>query len=136
MAAWVSPRAVDTVTAQAVLGKAVSHTLYDVADPWSSGGVHFNASSTVFAIWIEDVSVVGLWAAVSAPHICPVTRPWFPSCLPSPFQGAHHLDLRAANRLDPHSVIVARDFHQQNIAGWIKEFHMQQQQQQQAKNEL
>ena len=49
-----------------------------------------------------------------------------------PPQGAHHLDLRAANRLDPHSVIVARDFHQQNIAGWIKEFHMQQQ----AKNEL
>ena len=70
MAAWVRPPVPSAQSLHKLCcGKAVSHTLYGVADPWSSGGVHFNASSTVFAIWIEDVSVVGLWAAVSAPHI-------------------------------------------------------------------
>ena len=34
-------------------------------------------------------------------------------------QGAHHLDLRAANPADPHSVKVAREFEVANIQKWI-----------------
>lgn len=35
--------------------------------------------------------------------------------------GAHHLDLRAKNRQDPHSVIVAREQEVKTIKKWIEE---------------
>lgn len=35
--------------------------------------------------------------------------------------GAHHLDLRAANKADPPSVITARNFHKAHITKWIQE---------------
>jgi len=34
-------------------------------------------------------------------------------------EGAHHLDLRASNPLDPKSVIDARNIHKENIRKWI-----------------
>ena len=37
--------------------------------------------------------------------------------------GAHHLDLRSSNPLDPESVISARQVHKQNIKKWIAEWH-------------
>ena len=39
--------------------------------------------------------------------------------------GAHHLDLRAANKLDPQSVIDARNVHKQQIRKWMNEYHKQ-----------
>ncbi|XP_047127027.1 lysosomal Pro-X carboxypeptidase isoform X1 [Hydra vulgaris] len=39
--------------------------------------------------------------------------------------GAHHLDLRKSNSLDPQSVIDARNIHKSNIHSWINEYHMQ-----------
>ncbi|XP_018326023.1 lysosomal Pro-X carboxypeptidase [Agrilus planipennis] len=36
--------------------------------------------------------------------------------------GAHHLDLRSYNELDPKSVISARKFHQQAIRHWLKTY--------------
>ncbi|XP_066919174.1 lysosomal Pro-X carboxypeptidase-like [Clytia hemisphaerica] len=39
--------------------------------------------------------------------------------------GAHHLDLRSANDLDPQSVIDARNIHKQNIEKWIHEYQKQ-----------
>lgn len=37
-------------------------------------------------------------------------------------EGAHHLDLRAAEPADPKSVIKARNIHKQNIHKWINEY--------------
>ena len=34
-------------------------------------------------------------------------------------EGAHHLDLRGSNPLDPKSVIDARNVHRENIKKWI-----------------
>ena len=34
-------------------------------------------------------------------------------------EGAHHLDLRGANKLDPKSVVDARNVHRDNIQKWI-----------------
>ena len=36
-------------------------------------------------------------------------------------EGAHHLDLRGANPLDPKSVNDARDVHKANIKKWINQ---------------
>ena len=36
-------------------------------------------------------------------------------------EGAHHLDLRGSNPLDPKSVIDARNVHRDNIKKWINE---------------
>ncbi|XP_055601430.1 lysosomal Pro-X carboxypeptidase [Uranotaenia lowii] len=36
-------------------------------------------------------------------------------------EGAHHIDLRAANEKDPGSVIASRQIHLQNIQKWIKQ---------------
>ena len=36
-------------------------------------------------------------------------------------EGAHHLDLRASNPLDPKSVIDARNTHKDNIRKWINQ---------------
>lgn len=38
--------------------------------------------------------------------------------------GAHHLDLRSSNKLDPQSVIDARNIHRQQIRKWIQEYRM------------
>ncbi|KAK0161866.1 hypothetical protein PV327_008271 [Microctonus hyperodae] len=59
-------------------------------DPWSSGGVLQNLSSSAIAVIIPE--------------------------------GAHHLDLRGANRADPFSVIQARNFYRYTITKWIKQF--------------
>ena len=40
-------------------------------------------------------------------------------------EGAHHLDLRGSNPLDPKSVIDARNVHRENIKKWINEASMQ-----------
>jgi len=79
-------------------------------DPWSSGGVHFNISSNgIWAITIADVRVGGvILVFLFLPSVCLLF-----------FQGAHHLDLRAANPADPHSVKVARAFEVANIHMWI-----------------
>ncbi|XP_057313778.1 lysosomal Pro-X carboxypeptidase-like [Hydractinia symbiolongicarpus] len=37
--------------------------------------------------------------------------------------GAHHLDLRKLNPLDPQSVIDARNVHKKSISSWIAEWH-------------
>ena len=37
-------------------------------------------------------------------------------------EGAHHLDLRAAEPADPKSVITARNIHKKNIKKWIQEY--------------
>jgi len=37
--------------------------------------------------------------------------------------GAHHLDLRKSNPLDPQTVIHARNVHKENIMKWISEWH-------------
>jgi len=37
--------------------------------------------------------------------------------------GAHHIDLRAAEPADPADVIGCRDVHKKNIARWIEKFH-------------
>ena len=37
--------------------------------------------------------------------------------------GAHHLDLRSKNPLDPESVIKAREIHKENIKKWIAQFY-------------
>ena len=34
-------------------------------------------------------------------------------------EGAHHLDLRGSNKLDPKSVVDARNVHRDNIQKWI-----------------
>ncbi|KAL1455742.1 hypothetical protein WDU94_009812 [Cyamophila willieti] len=39
-------------------------------------------------------------------------------------EGAHHLDLRAANKEDPHSVIEARNYYETTFRKWIKEFEL------------
>ena len=36
-------------------------------------------------------------------------------------EGAHHLDLRASNPLDPKSVIDGREKHKENIRKWINQ---------------
>lgn len=36
---------------------------------------------------------------------------------------AHHLDLRAANPMDPPSVLTAREFEKRVIRKWIQEYH-------------
>ena len=36
--------------------------------------------------------------------------------------GAHHLDLRAANPADPPDVIAARDLEMKHISQWIKDY--------------
>ena len=36
-------------------------------------------------------------------------------------EGAHHLDLRASNPLDPKSVIDGRNMHKDNIRKWINQ---------------
>ena len=59
-------------------------------DPWSSGGV------------ISQKTTSKKVVAVLIPN------------------GAHHLDLRAANTNDPNSVVQARDIERQNIEKWIK----------------
>ena len=38
-------------------------------------------------------------------------------------EGAHHLDLRAADPNDPPSVKAARNIEKQMIKKWIEEFH-------------
>lgn len=38
-------------------------------------------------------------------------------------EGAHHLDLRASNALDPVSVRGARSLHRVSIKRWIAEYH-------------
>lgn len=38
-------------------------------------------------------------------------------------EGAHHLDLRGANKYDPVSVIRARHFHKQMILTWIRDYY-------------
>ncbi|XP_076065811.1 lysosomal Pro-X carboxypeptidase [Oratosquilla oratoria] len=58
-------------------------------DPWSTGGVVWNVSSSVVAVIIPE--------------------------------GAHHLDLRAADPNDPESVIKARQTEKAHIKKWIKE---------------
>lgn len=37
--------------------------------------------------------------------------------------GAHHLDLRANNALDPTSVLLARSLEVEHMKRWIKDFH-------------
>lgn len=37
-------------------------------------------------------------------------------------QGAHHLDLRSSNPLDPQSVKIARALEVKEIATWLNEF--------------
>lgn len=37
--------------------------------------------------------------------------------------GAHHLDLRSSNELDPQSVIDARNIHKKQIRNWMDEYH-------------
>uniref|UniRef100_A0A8D8UFM4 Lysosomal Pro-X carboxypeptidase n=1 Tax=Cacopsylla melanoneura TaxID=428564 RepID=A0A8D8UFM4_9HEMI len=39
-------------------------------------------------------------------------------------EGAHHLDLRAANKDDPQSVIEARKYYENTFKKWIKEFEL------------
>ena len=38
-------------------------------------------------------------------------------------EGAHHLDLRSSNPLDPQSVIDARNIHKKQIQKWMDEHH-------------
>lgn len=38
-------------------------------------------------------------------------------------EGAHHLDLRGANKYDPVSVVRARRFHKQMILTWIRDYY-------------
>ena len=40
-------------------------------------------------------------------------------------EGAHHLDLRGSNPLDPKSVIDARNVHRENIKKWINQASIQ-----------
>lgn len=39
-------------------------------------------------------------------------------------EGAHHIDLRAENKLDPASVREARKFHTKKIKKWISDFSL------------
>jgi lysosomal Pro-X carboxypeptidase len=72
--------------------KSASNIVFSngLEDPWSSGGV------------ISQKTTSKKVVAVLIPN------------------GAHHLDLRAANTKDPNSVVQARDIERQNIEKWIK----------------
>ena len=50
-----------------------------------------------------------------------------PSCAAVMIEGgAHHIDLRNANKLDPKSVIEARNIHKRYMKWWIEEWNVNQ----------
>lgn len=78
------------------------------------GGAYLNsASNIVFSNGLLDP-----WASGGVLHN--ISDSVFAVIMP---EAAHHLDLRARNNADPHSVIHARKFHKRVINHWLRQFY-------------